>query len=101
MKYIKKFEQLKYPKIGDYVKIDNSEFADIKLRNFLEEEIGQIIEYYDDEEEFPYVIRFKKDIPNYSNPSGQTLAVSKNEILIYSPDIDIIKMDKDVKKFNI
>ena len=100
MRYVKKFEQLNEPKIGDYVKIDNSEFTDIKLRNFLEDEIGQIIEYYEDEE-FPYVIRFKKDIPNYSRPPGQTLAISKDEILIYSSDYYRIKMDKDVKKFNI
>lgn len=54
-----------------------------------------------------YLIVYKPEesylvfVPNYSRPPGQTLAISKDEILIYSSDYYRIKMDKDVKKFNI
>lgn len=112
MKYLKTYENLNQPEIGDYVKINVSAFnlskfssVDGKIVEFFNEEIGKITEI--DERElningYPYKVVFTKKIPNSSlGPSDYFMAFNIKELLGWAPNLEDLKIKISTRKYNL
>lgn len=100
MKYIKTYENNKSPQIGDYV-IFNSINFEGRFKNFLDSNIGEIINVVVGNSIYPYIINFGKNAPSeYEN-----LAFSNDDLFFWGTDLEKVKKEHKIKitanKFNI
>jgi len=107
MKYIKKFESYKELELFDYVICDvNFTVAYDETKEFVENNIGRYIEYYNDTVNFPYCIEYfnvpdniKDDFNIYH---GKTvLWMELNDIVFNSKTKEGAKVYLNAKKYNI
>jgi hypothetical protein len=100
MKYIKTFELhfISELKIGDYVKV-YGDFFDNSLIDFFEINIGRLIKI--DDSEYPYIVEFEETLPPIHGGDNKKMGFERDEIIEWSPDKEIIKMKKDINKYNL
>ena len=95
MKYIKLFEELNEPQIGDYVVCDVDE-DEVDLYNFLQNHIGCIDRSYQGEKEFDYYVKFTEEIN-----TKDEVAFKKDEIIFWSKNIEDCEIFLNAKKYNL
>lgn len=88
MKYLKNYENINTPEVGDYVQI-GEDYFDIALIDFFEENIGQLI-MINITDGFPFIVKFDKDLPD------KTFAI-ENNIMSFEMN-EIVDWDKDKQK---
>ena len=110
MKYIKTYEYygelgtedefLKNPiKIGDYVIVDPSEFSNSKLREQLENVVGEVVNI-EKLASFPVEVKYSQ----YVRLNGQDkniIPVTYNEVIYWSEDKDELEVLIQAKKYNL
>lgn len=121
MKHILTYEKLKSnPQIGDYVLcIDRYETVNKKVIEFIENNIGQIVEYTklsgdispEMKKVYPYVVKYKipKDFFSFDefndnftvDERPKLRLMGKKEIIFFSPNLKDAKDFLTAKKFNI
>lgn len=109
MKYLKTYEGYKKPKegdplIGDYVICDGESHSNIKIENYLKNNIGRIIEdRSSDMATFrTYVVRYKNS-PNFFRkeyPYGM-ITMWDSEIIYHSKNKENVEAFLSAKKYNI
>jgi hypothetical protein len=110
MKYLKLYENLNEPQIGDYV-ICSENFE--KCKNFIENNIGQIVMIKPPFSVFGYLVKYE-NIPSgldgyFINLYGEMTTdtdiayrcMNKDEFLIIDKNIEDIKIKLMAKKYNI
>ena len=110
MKYIKKFENINTPEIGDYIicDVDQSRFQD--LYEFLKSHIGKVIAIFVSNE--PYHVRFdvnredlEASISNYHKRiyKGKKLTISfhPNEVKYFSKNKKDLELKINSDKYNL
>lgn len=84
MKHLKTYENIGEVKIGDYVKINASNY-DGKFKIFLNDEIGKLIDIVDGNGGYPYVVEFERKF-NQNNK----IAFKKSDIINWNKEKDIL-----------
>ena len=102
MKYLKKYENVNKPQIGDYVKVI-SESLDRYVVEFINNNIGKIkwIDYNNlfVEDEYPILVEFDEKIPVYKE---YTITVNMWEIEFLTPEETKNYIFKqNIKKYNL
>jgi len=99
MKYLRTYENLNSPQIGDYVKVNSSKFPE--LANFFDNEIGKIFKITNDKS-YPYEIIFDKSIAGSTyGPEDTTMAFSKVELLGWSSNVKDLEIKINTNKYNL
>ena len=111
MKYIKTYEyRTKQPKIGDYVLVTDFEIDELEVKNFIETNIGQIIEI-DKSAEVPYCVVFEKVPIEYKirpyfgfdckDKIKNCRWFKRDEILNFSSNKEDLEVILAAKKYNL
>ena len=101
MKYLKKYESLTPPEIGDYVYCNTYDNEEKNLQNFLNTNLGKIIDTNKVEDEF--LIEFENlpdNLQNYSDTSDN-IWFDKDEILHWSKNPKDLEIYISVNKYNL
>jgi len=106
MKYLKKFENINEPKIGDYVICVNYENTDLKiLDDFLSSNIGKIVRDKTNVEKFKYSIKFEnipKNLKGFTeNGVGDEIIFRSDEIAHFSKNKEDLEHIIDANKYNL
>jgi len=105
MKYIKKFESVDAPQIGDYVVCQDglspSSDNDNLLNDFMSNNIGVIV-MYDPKSSYGYEIEYN-NIPDNAMEyfSNNYILVSKSEIKFWSKNKEDVEAYLSGKKYNL
>lgn len=103
MKYIKKFEDINEPEVGDYV-ICSEEHDGLskKLIDFTSNNIGQLIEI-DGTQYYPFVVKYDDNVPLELevNFLHNTRGMMRAEIIHYSKNKEDLEMILNANKYNL
>ena len=112
MKYIKKFENLNFPEVGEYVICEADKLLFNNLNDFLLAHVGQLIKI-GNRNTMPYVIEFDvlyDDFPelknyratNYSDELKKLrIEFSRKEIIYISKDKEYLESILATNKYNL
>jgi len=119
MKYIKTFENVKEPQIGDYVLCYQFGLINKEIENFINSSLGKIVNIYNNNinNNKMYVVEYKNVPKNllqnshfykYQTPkrsSNTARNLSRNEIIFWNKDKELVKnkieIINNVKKYNL
>jgi hypothetical protein len=103
MKYLKLFENINEPQIGDYVLCKEMDSNDKKLLEFIDNNVGRIVDTKPETDVFTelFVIKYK-NIPFDNNwQNKNTRYFLREEILFWSKDKEDCEAFLNAKKYNI
>ena len=107
MKYIKHYEDINKPQVGDYVEI-YARYFDNRLKDFFKTEIGQIIKI--DNKDYPYLVEFEKEKPIihedavtiiYDDEDEYKMRVEESEIKYFSSSKEELEIIISANKYNL
>lgn len=115
MKHIKKFENMSKPEIGDYIlaNITDNKYNDeitIKIKNFLNDNIGRVIDTINNNAYIVQYYNIPNDILNFFNHKGDNYNdeeyknyrhLKMSDILYFSNNLFDIEMIKNSHKYNL
>lgn len=108
MKYIKKYEQLKKnnPQVGDYVICEDrgDSSATDNLLNFIENNIGQIVDYKEYYGVIPYEVQYidrPESLKKYFHDDDKVRRYSLSEIKFWSKNKIDLEIILSAKKYNL
>lgn len=112
MRYIKKFENSYNIEIGEYV-ICDEESGNKNYTNFLKNNIGQVVSYYDNVK-YPYVVKYENIPDNILNRFDEVdipdqpgflykdrRVMGEEEIIFHSKDKKDLEMFLTANKYNL
>ena len=105
MKFIKKFEDLGGPQVGDYVVCEDTVYG-FELQNFTNSHVGRFIKeedgfYIIKYENVPRNLKFDMTYANRNNSYSDVAIMNEGEIKYWSKDKEDCEAYLAAKKYNI
>lgn len=97
MKYIKTFEKLGEPTIGDYVICVDKDYDDLEFNNFLATSIGKVVKYQYDQ----YYVEYDNPPIYIEDTWGNPIRFILDEILHFSKNKEDLEIYVQANKYNI
>jgi len=104
MKYLKTYENLNSPQVGDYIKVDSSKFTELK--DFFDIEIGKILRINEKELKiggYPYYVKFNINIPGstYGPNGGNEMGFRESEFISWGNSLEDLELKVKANKYNL
>jgi len=109
MKYLRNFENLSEPQIGDYVICNSESLNSIELSNFILTTLGKIVDINDDGGYLKYYVKYE-NIPNsisiffydlFGLKNDNIRRFNKKDIIVHSSDKKTVEAFLIANKFGL